>query len=60
MFMPADRSNAGEADLFGKMALGHLCVDGGAGQARHALDFLEPYNSASHRFFLFLCKADPW
>ena len=52
MFMPADRAGPGQADLFGEMALGNLGVDGGTGQARHALDFLEPYNSASHVFFL--------
>ena len=57
MLMPADRASTGEADLFGEMTFGHLCVDGGTGQARHTLDFLEPYNSASHRFFPILMQG---
>ena len=57
MLMPADRAGASEANLFGEMAFGHLCVDGGTGQARHALDFLEPYNSASHIDFPILMQG---
>ena len=57
MFMSVDRAGSGQADLFWKIALGDFGINGGTGQARHKLGFLEPYNSMVHGVFLFLCKA---